>query len=443
MSISRTNRRQSVHQPANPFRRWIPRVATLSAALSAGLLTGCVDFLANIPERPAASDDAAVAETPYPSLRSVPARPQLTYTLEQRREIAEGLVADRANARYAGDTVRQELDQAVRPDTAPPLPPAPVAPSAPAADPEADLAAAYIEEALARDADDGSLSDFLKRLERRPPASAEARPMPPPPRDAPQTAPPAAEAPAAEVSTAELQASGSETAEPLTPVEDQELASKPAVEASKTEPVGEPVVSIGDSVPTEGASAAVELAPAAPTEAPAPATLDPAPIGDAVEEAVATQPIEPSPEARTTGALQREQPLASAALPPSEPRLPEQLLASAAPPPSEPRLPEQLLAAAVPPPSEPYLPLSLVFERRAVELGDNARAELRVLAVRLNSTGDPVTVVVSGGGERAGLAMERARRVAAQLVTAGLPPARIAIEMGGESEVVVVYETGS
>jgi hypothetical protein len=29
------------------------------------------------------------------------------------------------------------------------------------------------------------------------------------------------------------------------------------------------------------------------------------------------------------------------------------------------------------------------------------------------------------------------------LVTGGIPPARIAIEMGGESDVVVVYEAGA
>jgi outer membrane protein OmpA-like peptidoglycan-associated protein len=407
MSISRTSRRQWERQPANPSLRWIPRVATLSAILSAGLLTGCGDFLANIPERPAASDDAAVAETPYPSLGSVPARPQLTYTLEQRREIAEGLVADRANARYAGDTVRQELDRPVQPDTAPPLPPAPVAPTEPAADPEADLAAAYVEEALARDADDGSLGDFLERLERRPPASAEARPVPPPPAAAPQAEPPAAERLAAGVPAGASEAGESVAAEPLTPGDDQDLASTPAVEA--TEPVGEPAASTGDMPPTEGAGAEVALAPAAPSDAQASTTLAPAPIGDAIEKPVAAEPREPSSEATTTGGLE----------------------------------PERQPVAASAPPSEPRLPLSLVFEPDAVEVGDGARAELQVLAAGLNGTGDPATVVVSGGGERAGLAMERARRVAALLVTAGLPPARIAIEMGGESDVVVVYEAGS
>jgi hypothetical protein len=51
-----------------------------------------------------------------------------------------------------------------------------------------------------------------------------------------------------------------------------------------------------------------------------------------------------------------------------------------------------------------------------------------------------MAVVVSGGGARAGLAIERARRVAALLASAGFPATGITIEMGGDRDAVVVYE---
>jgi hypothetical protein len=49
---------------------------------------------------------AVPAQPDYPSLHTVPARPQLSYTVEQRRAIVDGLIADRANARYSNQVVR-------------------------------------------------------------------------------------------------------------------------------------------------------------------------------------------------------------------------------------------------------------------------------------------------------------------------------------------------
>ncbi|MEZ5905338.1 MAG: OmpA family protein [Geminicoccaceae bacterium] len=135
-----------------------------------GLVTlgGCSELLDSVPPRPAAIDDPAVAATPYPRLAEVPARPRLTYTLEQRRTIAEGLVADRDNARHRGDELRQATGRPPLP-AAPPLPPRPPKKASDPPDPAADLAIAYVEDSLARDADDGSLGDFLDGLERLPP----------------------------------------------------------------------------------------------------------------------------------------------------------------------------------------------------------------------------------------------------------------------------------
>src|SRR5690606_17165604 len=42
----------------------------------------------------------------YPSLHTVPPRPQLSYPVEQRQAIIEGLIADRENARYSNQAVR-------------------------------------------------------------------------------------------------------------------------------------------------------------------------------------------------------------------------------------------------------------------------------------------------------------------------------------------------
>jgi outer membrane protein OmpA-like peptidoglycan-associated protein len=133
-----------------------------------GVVGGCGRLLDSVPPRPAAIDDPAVAEAPFPRLAEVPARPRLGYTLEQRRAIAEGLVADRDNARHQGDELRRATGRPALPP-APPLPAQEPPRASPPPDPAADLAIAYVEDSLARDADDGSLGDFLDGLERLPP----------------------------------------------------------------------------------------------------------------------------------------------------------------------------------------------------------------------------------------------------------------------------------
>jgi hypothetical protein len=73
-----------------------------------------------------AGDDAtAAAPTEYPSLYTVPPRPQLSYSVQQRRAIVEGLVADRELARYTDQVVRYRSGQSSLPP--PPEPPRDVA----------------------------------------------------------------------------------------------------------------------------------------------------------------------------------------------------------------------------------------------------------------------------------------------------------------------------
>jgi hypothetical protein len=78
----------------------------------------------------ASSELAPVAEAPveagYPLLQSVPPRPQLSYTVQQQRQIVEALIADRENARYTSKVVRHRSGLSSLPP--PPTPPAPAAP---------------------------------------------------------------------------------------------------------------------------------------------------------------------------------------------------------------------------------------------------------------------------------------------------------------------------
>jgi outer membrane protein OmpA-like peptidoglycan-associated protein len=78
-------------------------------------LASCQD----VAEQPVPSDTAA-AQPGYPSLHTVPPRPQLSYTVEQRRAIVDGLVADRENARYSSDVVRYRAGLSSLPPAAPP-----------------------------------------------------------------------------------------------------------------------------------------------------------------------------------------------------------------------------------------------------------------------------------------------------------------------------------
>jgi outer membrane protein OmpA-like peptidoglycan-associated protein len=93
-------------------------------------LASCQD----VADQPAPSDSAA-GEPGYPSLYTVPPRPQLSYTVEQRRAIVDGLIADRENARYSSDVVRYRAGLSSQlPPAAPALAAVPVAPEPDAPD---------------------------------------------------------------------------------------------------------------------------------------------------------------------------------------------------------------------------------------------------------------------------------------------------------------------
>jgi outer membrane protein OmpA-like peptidoglycan-associated protein len=91
----------------------------------------------NAAEEPGLTE-AVPAQSDYPSLHTVPLRPQLSYTVEQRRAIVDGLIADRENARYSNQVVRYRTGLSGLPPPATP----PVAAAPPTAAPDVASAGA-------------------------------------------------------------------------------------------------------------------------------------------------------------------------------------------------------------------------------------------------------------------------------------------------------------
>ncbi len=111
----------------------------------------------------------------YPPLQTVPPRPQLSYTVQQQRQIVEALVADRENARYTDQVIRYRSGLSSLPP--PPGPPPAAGPVEPAAEPSAKPEPALTEEE--------TLADFLRAL-RRQIQSDDPEPAPAPTPAAPQ-----------------------------------------------------------------------------------------------------------------------------------------------------------------------------------------------------------------------------------------------------------------
>jgi len=85
------------------------------------------------------AEEVPGAESDFPNLASVPPKPEAMTTLEERQDIAEGLVADRARAKYSDPVSRRAPVTVAPPAPVAPAPaevaapvPAPAAPPAPA-----------------------------------------------------------------------------------------------------------------------------------------------------------------------------------------------------------------------------------------------------------------------------------------------------------------------
>jgi hypothetical protein len=304
---------------------------------------------------------SAASTSEYPSLHTVPPRPRLSYSVEQRRAIVEGLVADRENARYTDQVVRYRSGQSSLPP--PPAPPTAVAALVPeglveppgaeaAADEPVDSGPAYggddDDRTFDRQYDDDTLSDFVDELARNTAEQPLGEPVPPGPTgsdpedaggDGPgwldwlgdlfgQTEVEAAE-PAGALAAAP--AAGAEAAAPSRPVDDDTSASIQAAWRKEAAPTFRPVA--GERI--DPAAAPGSLAEPLPAEAMA-ARPDPDAAGIAVgdsgvaigESMAAVGADDPPPPDAPRSILVRFEP-GSASLPPGAGSRLEQLLATA------------------------------------------------------------------------------------------------------------------
>ncbi|HEV2549906.1 MAG TPA: OmpA family protein [Stellaceae bacterium] len=169
----------------------------------------------------------AGGKQPYPNLGSVPKPPDTALSAAEREKLQKGLVADRANARYSDEELRQGR-------TVPPLP----------GEPAATATTAAAASGAAADAPAGSA-----------PASGEGSPAAP--GGAPQRAPPAR---------------GSATAPQESPLVTPQVRGTPTGEAAHAAPPAPPGVAQGTQPasgrPGPGRQTALVLPPAAPTTAP-------------------------------------------------------------------------------------------------------------------------------------------------------------------------------
>ncbi len=157
---------------AGRFRRpAAPPLAIVLVGLVAS--TGCQSVDKPTPADQIGPAATATTSADYPSLHSVPPRPQLSYSLQQQRAIVDGLVNDRANARYTDQVVRYRSGRSSLPP--PPAPPPVVAatePAAPAGPAEPGAAAPSQPDVTAKGAGDpgdfgnDTLGDFVDQLAR-------------------------------------------------------------------------------------------------------------------------------------------------------------------------------------------------------------------------------------------------------------------------------------
>jgi hypothetical protein len=134
----------------------------------------------------ATAETAPAMEMPdsagYPPLQSVPPRPQLSYTIQQQRQIVEALIADRENARYTSQVIRHRSGLSSLPP--PPAPPEPANPVTI----EPGVASRDGTEPERRLSEQETLVDFLGALLFDEPATAPdaAEPAPPDPASEPE-----------------------------------------------------------------------------------------------------------------------------------------------------------------------------------------------------------------------------------------------------------------
>jgi hypothetical protein len=254
---------------------------------------------------PPVAEPSTPAATGYPSLRTVPPRPRLTYPVEQRREIVEGLISDRENARYTDQQVRYRTGRSDVPPAAPRAvsaaeidavvgPAAPVVAEGPSPIDEEEFATVRRSGLGGADLDDDSLGDFIREMvrETRPGGRDELdlEPLPPPARAAgpapqpgvvePENAPSAAAEPGGGLldwlgglvsGRAAASEEAAATAEEVGQEEEEELPASAPAQEPEVEPGSEPSgVPPAATAPSPRKPGFVERPPAPPPVKPEP-----------------------------------------------------------------------------------------------------------------------------------------------------------------------------
>ena len=358
-----------------------------------------------VPPEPgrAAGDPGSSASTAYPNLSTVPERPTPSTTPEQREALRQGLVADRANARYTEPAPGRASPPPASAARAPASqPPAPQAPAPQSQAPQAPM----------------------PRLPAEPPAS-----LPPVVRNqsaavAPASAPAPAPAPA-------RQASGDRSG--LWPA--RPAPETPGLRATTTGRVGENPVS------RETIASAPEPLP---TRVPAPPSNEPAPPRGSVmsgrDTGGATRTILDSSDGAASAPVPRsaDQPARTPSVPAAPTAGDQSVIVN-----------EDAIAAAPTMPAfggQRYLASTIYFGHGSARLTDSERAELVEVARAAVTSGAFVQVIGHASSRTAELglrehgmanftmSMRRAETVADALIKAGVPTGRVRIEAISDSQ---------
>ncbi len=367
----------------------------LAVAALALALAGCT-------VGPDTGPDPEVDTADYPALTTVPPRPRLSYSVEQRREIASALISDRANARYNREVARYEggLSEQPPPGSAPavveePTPPEsgvdaiPAKPEEPVPPGGGLIAEMAIRQQVLTERNNGRLESFLDILQRQLALNQQA------------------------------EAAG--------------FGMKPDQVQPDTLPGRPPARAV--NVPPAAAPAAAH-SPAAPVEAPAPPTASAAPEANTAER---NQGL--STFSSYLGGL-----LGIDTMPPAAaPEAP-----AAAPPPPSTASPAAVASAPAPaagptaaaPASPPFgahgdRPVRLAFAPRSSQPPAEAEATLRAAVDAARSSSS--RLVVEGLAPSPALGLDRARSVASWLMRLGAPADMVSLKGGGAGEGVLIH----
>jgi outer membrane protein OmpA-like peptidoglycan-associated protein len=376
-------------RPRPALRRFAPILILVLASF------GCQ----NLDERPdaPASNPPAPADDAYPSLHSVPPRPQLSYPVRQQRAIMGELLADRDNARYTEQVIRHRAGLSTLPP--PPGPPATdhepaveaLIAAAPPVEPESAEPEPMGQQAPPRNVadidrgnrDDGSLDDMIEGM------VVEAED------DEPATAP----------AETRLAPSAGPQPAPTPPT-----AAPPQEMESETGPVSRLLDWLGGLVEGEEDRASVAVGPS--PEAP-----EPRPLAAAAADA---HPIEP---AAGDAPAELAQEIAGPAPPEARP--------AGAPAPAPEASTITVAASGIGiVPAEPAGdpdPGVIAFARGSAALPPAALAKLERFLAEASVDDAPITVL--GEGSPPALAIDRARAVGQALVSLGASAERLRITM--------------